>query len=182
MVGRLDAKGQAFLLETAPALMARFSDLPVRVHRRGRRGRRTAAAPGDGGRRRFWGQARFHRAVRGHPRPLPAFDVLAHLPTDEAFGLALLEAMAAGLPTVATDIGGCREVVRDGVTGVLVRPGDTAALREAVSDLLSRPEQCRTWGDAGRFVAERDFDFARQIDRLEALYSEICRSPRPVST
>ena len=67
------------------------------------------------------------------PAALAAFDVLAHLPRDESFGLALVEAMAAGLPTVATDIGGCREVVRHDVTGLLTPPGDSAALTRALS-------------------------------------------------
>ena len=62
--------------------------------------------------------------------------MLVHLPTDEAFGLALAEGMAAGLPTVATDIGGCREVVRDGSTGFLVPPGNAEALLAALSTLL----------------------------------------------
>ena len=48
------------------------------------------------------------------PGALAALDVLAHLPTDEAFGLAIVEAMAAGVPVVATDVGGCAEIVTDG--------------------------------------------------------------------
>lgn len=171
MVGRLDAKGQASLLQAAPALVAGFPALRfVFVGAEGEPGeqRRLQDMAVGGG---FADRLVFTGPCENVPALLPALDALAHLPTDEAFGLALLEAMAAGLPTVATDIGGCREVVRDGVTGALVTPGDTAALTDALSSLLSQPERRRLWGDAGRLVAERDFDFARQMDRLEMLYA-----------
>ncbi len=181
MVGRLDAKGQAFLLRAAPALLAQFPALWfVFVGAEGEPGeQRRLQDTGDAG--GFGGRLVFVGPRDDVPSLLPALDVLAHLPTDEAFGLALLDAMAAGLPTVATDIGGCREVVRDGVTGALVTPGDVAMLTGALSGLLAAPERRSLWGDAGRRAAEQDFSLARQIDALEAIYAEqqtSCVSPQ----
>ncbi len=109
---------------------------------------------------------------------LPAFDILVHLPRDEAFGLALAEAMAAGLPTVATRIGGCREVVRDGVSGLLVPPGEPEALTNALLSLLTpngSESQRTAMGREGCRIVEAEFTRERQIERLLALYQELCQ-------
>ena len=113
------------------------------------------------------------------PALLPALDVLVHLPRDESFGLALAEAMAAGLPTVATSIGGCREVVRDGLTGLLVPPGDAPALIEALECLLDPADgaaRCLSYGEAGRRVVSENFSRERQLDLLQSLYGQLCPS------
>jgi glycosyltransferase involved in cell wall biosynthesis len=68
----------------------------------------------------------------------------------ETFGISCLEAMAFGLPVVATRAGGLPEVVEDGVTGLLVPPGDTHALAEAIGRLLRDPDLRRRLGEAGR--------------------------------
>jgi glycosyltransferase involved in cell wall biosynthesis len=110
------------------------------------------------------------------PLLLPALDALVHLPRDESFGLTLAEAMAAGLPTVTTNIGGCREIVRDCVTGLLVPPGDASALTEALEWLLDPEEGAArraAFGEAGRRVVAENFSRERQIDLLQALYHEI---------
>jgi len=114
------------------------------------------------------------------PTLLPALDILVHLPRDESFGLALAEAMAAGLPAVATNIGGCREVVRDGVTGLLVPPSDSLALTKALEWLLDPAEGAArraAFGEAGRRVVAENFSRERQLDLLQALYSEVCPYP-----
>ena len=115
------------------------------------------------------------------PTLLPAFDILVHLPRDEAFGLSLAEAMAAGLPTVATRIGGCREIVRDGLTGLLVPPSDPLALTAALLPLLEQQGgkmRRAAMGREGRRIVEAEFTRERQIDRLLALYQELCPAGR----
>ena len=178
MVGRLDAKGQASLLRIAPALIAEFPSLYfVFVGAEGEPGERerlqVMAETG-----RFTDRIILAGPREDIPTLLPTFDLLAHLPTDEAFGLALAEAMAAGLPTVATDIGGCREVVRDGQTGLLVSPDDPSALTEAISRLLSDPALRQRYGEQGRQTAAADFSFDAQINALQIFYAEKC--PRTV--
>ncbi|HEV3204423.1 MAG TPA: glycosyltransferase family 4 protein, partial [Gemmataceae bacterium] len=68
-----------------------------------------------------------------------AFDIFVHAPRLEAFGLVVTEAMAAGLPVVATDIGGVPDQVRDGSTGFLVPPGDVYQLADAMERLIRDP-------------------------------------------
>ena len=182
MVGRLDAKGQAQLLQVLPALLERFPALRVvLVGAEGAPGERERLS--DMARTQGAGQ---HLVFTGPqedvPALLPGFDVLAHLPTDEAFGLAPVEAMAAGLPVVATDIGGCREVVREELSGLLAPPDDDAALLNALSRLLSDPDGAalRTrLGLAGRRIVEADFSLPRQIDRLQELYAQLCQTTPP---
>ncbi|MDL5159005.1 oligosaccharide flippase family protein [Actinomycetospora termitidis] len=87
--------------------------------------------------------------------------------------MAVLEAMAAGLPVVASTAGGLAELVEDGRTGLLVPPGDTEALRDALTALLADPTRRATMGAAGRArVAERH-DPESVAHRLAALYREI---------
>jgi glycosyltransferase involved in cell wall biosynthesis len=91
----------------------------------------------------------------------------------EGFGLVLLEAMAAGRPVVASAVGPIPEIVVDGVTGLLVPPGDPAALAEAVIKLLRDPELAAAFGRAGRARAERELRLDTMVERTEALYDEL---------
>jgi glycosyltransferase involved in cell wall biosynthesis len=97
----------------------------------------------------------------------------------ESFGISCLEAMAFGLPVVATRAGGLPEVVQDGVTGVLVAPGDAHALADAITHLLRDPELRRRLGNQGRervlaeFTADR---VARETLRVyETVQSDSAR-------
>jgi phosphatidylinositol alpha-mannosyltransferase len=87
----------------------------------------------------------------------------------ESFGIALVEAMAAGRPVVATDIPGYREVVTDGVEGLLVAPRDPEALAAGLVRVLTEPGLAARLGEAGRERA-RTFDWPLVVDRLEELY------------
>ncbi len=87
----------------------------------------------------------------------------------ESFGIALVEAMAAGLPVVATDIPGYGEVVSVGVEGLLVPPRDPGALAAGLVRVLTEPELAARLGEAGRERA-RTFDWPIVVDRLEELY------------
>lgn len=84
----------------------------------------------------------------------------------EGMPRSLLEAMASGLPVVATDIRGCREEVVDGVTGMLVPPRDHEALAEAAGSVLSDPDKARSMGRAGRARVLERFD-ERRITRMQ---------------
>jgi phosphatidyl-myo-inositol alpha-mannosyltransferase len=89
----------------------------------------------------------------------------------ESFGIVLVEAMAAGLPVVATDIPGYREVVQDGVEGHLVPPRDPDALATAILGLLKDPEEAKRLGEAGRQRARR-YSWDNVVGELEAIYVE----------
>jgi phosphatidyl-myo-inositol alpha-mannosyltransferase len=87
----------------------------------------------------------------------------------ESFGIAVVEAMAAGLPVVATDIPGYREVVSDGTEGLLVPPRDPEALAAGLVRVLTEPGLAARLSGAGRERA-RAFDWPVVVDRLEQLY------------
>lgn len=89
---------------------------------------------------------------------------------------AILEYMAAGLPTVASRVGGNAEIVQDGRTGLLVQPGDPAALAGALLRLLRDPELAVTLAREGRDYVASEFGFQRMIEKTEQLYTELLRS------
>ena len=104
------------------------------------------------------------------PELLAAADLFVLSSRSEGLPISVLEAMAAGLPVVATDVGGVSELVVDGETGFLVPPADPGALAEAVERLLRDHELRHRFGAAGRLRAERRFDVARFHDAHLRLY------------
>lgn len=106
-------------------------------------------------------------------RLLPAFDLFVLASHREGVPRAAMEAAAAGLPVVATNIRGCRQVVDDGEDGLLVPVADPAALAEAITVLTRDGELRRRMGKAARMRAEADFDERLVIERLRASYREV---------
>ena len=103
----------------------------------------------------------------------------------EGFPRSAMEAAAMGLPIVATDIRGCRQVVDDGATGLLVPPRDPTALTEAIDALASDASRRRRLGQAGREKARVEFDQQRCIDLTLATYRRLLEvagigAPEPV--
>jgi glycosyltransferase involved in cell wall biosynthesis len=82
----------------------------------------------------------------------------------------VLEYMASARPIVATRVGGMPDLIEDGATGRLVPPGDVAAMRDAIRDLLNSPEQRRRLGEAARARAEEHFRVDRWIDQVLEVY------------
>jgi glycosyltransferase involved in cell wall biosynthesis len=95
----------------------------------------------------------------------------------EGFGLPAAEAMACGAPVVATTAGALREIVEDGVSGLLVPPGDVEALAAAIRALLEDPERCRQMGEAGARRARERFSWERTAQETLALYEEVLGRP-----
>ena len=91
----------------------------------------------------------------------------------EPLGLVAMEAAAAGLPVVASAHGGVAEVVSDGQTGLLVPPGDPAALAAAVRVLTDDHETAARMGEAGRRRVQESFGLERMLDELQQLYDEL---------
>ncbi len=88
----------------------------------------------------------------------------------EPFGMVGLEAQASGRPVVAYDVGGIREWLQDGVTGTLVRPGDTAALGKAIRAMLENPETADRYGRAGQQIVTEKFNPDRLMAHLLDVY------------
>jgi glycosyltransferase involved in cell wall biosynthesis len=101
---------------------------------------------------------------------LPAFDLFALSSRSEGLPLTLLEAMAAGLPCVATAVGAVSEAVTDGTTGLLVPPGDPEALAAAMLRVLRDPQRGRVMGGDGQLRARALFDLRVMTRRYQDLY------------
>jgi glycosyltransferase involved in cell wall biosynthesis len=116
---------------------------------------------------------------RGDPEALmSAADGLALCSEEEALPIVLIEAAACELPSVATDVGGCREVVVDNMTGTLVDPDDMSSLVDAMRAMMSRSGRERAaMGKAARGLATERFDIDRIVARWEAIYTSLGAHP-----
>jgi len=122
------------------------------------------------------GEAVTFVGYQGRVRPyLDLMDALVHPAASEAFGLVLVEAMYAGLPVVATAVGGIPNVVKDQKTGFLVPPGQPARLAERLLFLWRNPAAREQMGAAGANRARATFSEARYVDEVAALYESLYR-------
>jgi glycosyltransferase involved in cell wall biosynthesis len=162
-------KGHDVALDTVRASLDRFPSLRLVVAGDGPLRpslERAAASLGD-------------RVVFAGYRPdvmavLDAADVLVQPSRADAFPTAILEAMAASVPVVATDVGGIGELVRDGVTGTLVAgPPLAPAFAAALAALLEDGARRRRLGSAGRQRFEQEFTAAHWVQRLREVYVEV---------
>jgi glycosyltransferase involved in cell wall biosynthesis len=128
--------------------------------------RSLAAELGIAGRIEFAGQR------MDIPRRLAEADVFVLASKWEGFPRSILEAMRAGLPVVATDVGGCGESVAEGVTGYLVEKENVEALRERIARLIDSPETRGHMGRAGRARFEAEFTFGAMYEKTVRVYEE----------
>jgi glycosyltransferase involved in cell wall biosynthesis len=160
-VKRLDVLLRAMgVLERVPAVIVGYGSLERRLER-------IAEELGLGDRVRFAGY---------QPDVWPwlsAFDVFALSSDWEGMPNAVLEAMAVGLPVVATSAGGTPDVVVQGVTGLLVPPGDHRSFAGALERLVRDSGLRQTMGEAGRRRVMDEFSAARMVQRTQALYAEL---------
>lgn len=104
---------------------------------------------------------------------LGSVDGVVSASVDEALPTALIEAGASGLPVVAADAGGTREIVVDGVNGRLVPIRDVPALTAALLSIIGDPRLGVAYGEAGRALVQEKYSLSTWIDRLEDLYREV---------
>ena len=109
---------------------------------------------------------------------LRASDMFVHPSREEGFSNAILEAMAAGLPVVACDVGGNPEAVVDGETGRLVPPRDPERLAGAMAELISDVSKRKIFGYAGIRRAAEQFSLDRMVEEMGSLYESLARGER----
>jgi len=178
-VARLEShKGVDTVIAALPAIVARAPDVRYAVAGSGperERLERLADRAGVADRVKFLGEVR--------EADLPALYNVASVYVGasrraerigvEGFGISLVEASACGLPVVAGNSGGVPDAVRDGETGFLVPPEDSAAVSEAVCRLLGDPALARRIGAAGRDAVERHYNWDRVVRDLRAIEAEL---------
>ncbi len=167
-IGRLDPiKGYSYLLEALKqidpdACLVIVGDGPEREHLQAHACRLGIKE------RVFW-----MGSVQDIWSILPAFDLFVLPSLREGLPVTLLEAMAAGLPVVATQVGGVPEVILDGITGILLPAGNPQALAEAIQRLLTKPGLCMEMGRSGRERVRDDFSVEQMVQKTQALYEDL---------
>jgi glycosyltransferase involved in cell wall biosynthesis len=171
MVGTLkEVKGHRYMIEAMASIVPQFPD----VH---------ALLIGDGELRQEL-QARVEKLNLGEhihflgsrhdvPILLAASDLFVLPSLWEGLSMSLLEAMATGLPIVASEVSGTVQVIIPDETGILVLPGDARQLAQAVKQLLSDPARAQAMGAAARRRAEEEFSAQKQVDEHLALYRRL---------
>lgn len=170
-VGRLvPAKAQHLLIEAAHRVVQQFANVEFIVVGPGQREqelRRLASDLGIADRVTLTG------ARHDIPAILSRTDVFVLSSMWEGLPLSAIEAMAAARPVVLTDVGGCRELVEDGSCGLIVPPGRSEAIADAVLSLLGDEQRRRSLGHAARERVRETFDVQRLATEYETLYSGI---------
>jgi glycosyltransferase involved in cell wall biosynthesis len=104
---------------------------------------------------------------------LAAADFFVHVPLYEGLGVAVIEALAAGTPTIASRVGGIPELIEEGKTGILVPPQDAESLSRSLLHLLENPSLARQLGKAGQMFVRKHLDVSAMAQANEALYIEL---------
>jgi glycosyltransferase involved in cell wall biosynthesis len=129
---------------------------------------------------------RLHKGIRPYSQELiqlyQAADIFVMPTREDCLGHVFVEAMAAGLPTVGSTVMAVPEVVRDGITGLGVPPGDLVALRLAIQRLALDPSLRETFGLQGRRVAMEEFDPEMNATRTMQLYRSVLGKRREPTT
>ena len=112
------------------------------------------------------------------PDLLAASDVAVLSTNSEGSPLSVMEYMDAGLPVVATRVGGIPDLIDDGVEGLLVEPQDPGGLGDAIARVLADPEEARRMGERGRERRRREFDIDVMVQNLQNLYLELYAGTR----
>jgi glycosyltransferase involved in cell wall biosynthesis len=167
-VGRLDPQKNPF------GLIEAFARVPAGRLAMAGEGSLMEAARRRAERRGVQGRVRFLGVRTDVAEMLSACDIFALASDWEGSPLAVVEAMAAGLPVVATAVGGVPELVEDGVTGILALRGDLRALGSALETLAGSPRLRCEMGQAARERAKR-FEASAMVEAYAALFEEMVR-------
>lgn len=178
-VGRMEEqKGHAFLLDAFARLrqMPELDGMPLRLLVVGD-GRLKAATEQRAAELGIAEACRFPGSIKDLADVYRSVDVFVMPSLWEGLSLAMLEAMAAGLPMVATDVGGARDVLGDNVRGILVPAGDAAALAQAINGLLVDAERRSAMAGSGSRHVRENYGVAALSRQLAGLYDAALQNP-----
>jgi glycosyltransferase involved in cell wall biosynthesis len=170
MIARLsDVKGQDVLIEAMRKIVGAVSNVTLLLVGEGRMEARLRKRVG---RLHLQDHVRFISVVNKTQEMLSLFDVFVVPSRQEGLGLSIMEAQAMGLPVVASRVGGIPSLIEDGKTGVLVEPGKSDLLAEAIIGLLRDKGRSKTIGAAGRTFIQENYSSEKMIDKITALYEQ----------
>ncbi|WP_374674244.1 glycosyltransferase [Ideonella sp.] len=172
----IERKGHATLLDAMPAVLARHPRTRVLLFGQGPLVEPVRARIESDERLR--GRVQLAGFRRDLDRLLPCLDLLAHPAHMEGLGVALLQAAACGVPIVGGRAGGIPEIVRPGLNGELVEPGDAPGLAAALTGLLDDPARRARYGTAGRAWVERHFSIDAMVEGNLAVYRRLLEARR----
>ena len=109
---------------------------------------------------------------------MPIFDIFVLPSLNEGMGRVLVEAMAAGKPVVASNVGGIPDLVKNDINGLLVPPGDEKALASSIKQLINNPEQAKLMGQCGKELCNQ-FSVESMVEKIDNLYQELFKFHRP---
>jgi glycosyltransferase involved in cell wall biosynthesis len=166
----IQRKGHADLIEALPPLMDQYPSLQALFFGKGPL---ADALEGQIARKGLNGRVRLLGFRDDLADVMPCLDLLVHPARMEGLGVSLLQAASAGVPIIASRVGGIPEAVRDGENGLLVPPGDIAALRAAIGTLLADPVRRRVLGAGGQALMAREFSIDAMVEGNLAVYREL---------
>ena len=176
LVGTLKRqKGHRYLIEAAQQALPRHQKLHILLAGDGELGDELRAQTRELGLSKH---VHFLGSRSDIPALLAACDSFVLPSLWEGLPMALIEAMASGLPVIATEVSGTKQVMIPGETGLLVAPGDVAALAQAIDTLLSDGERAKAMGAAARLRVEAAFSARQQAREHIALYRRVIAWPR----
>ncbi len=171
IVARLsDVKGHPVLIKAMPAILARFPDARLLIVGEGKMEgvlKREVVSLG------LEQRVIFSPVVNRTADVLPLLDVFVLPSLQEGLGLSVMEAQAAGLPVVASRVGGLTSLIEDGRTGRLVDPGNSEQLAGAIIDLLANPQEAQAMGWQARVFIEREYSAEQMARRTVEMYERI---------
>ncbi len=173
IIARLsDVKGIDVLIRAMPSVVASFPNARLMIVGQG---------PQENDLRTLVNQlgleknVSFRFTVQSTADILPAFDVFVMPSLQEGLGLSVMEAMAAGIPVVASNVGGLPDLVKDGQTGFLTPAGDSAALGKRIKGMLGDPARALNMARAGRALIEKEFNSQCMVEGTMKVYEQYTR-------
>lgn len=170
IVARLsDVKGHRYLIEAVSKIAADFPDIKLLIIGEGKTEAALTRLAAELGIKE---KVIILPSVPENARILQAMDIFVMPSLQEGLGLALMEAMASGLAVIGSNVGGIRNLINNGVNGILVEPRDSAGLADAMRDLLLDEKKRQALGKQARDFIVSNFSDTEMVFKTEEVYSE----------
>ncbi len=171
IISRLsDVKGHQYLIEAMPRVVYQYIDASLLIVGEGKMDASLRALVKEKG---LEDHIKFHPMVGKTAELLPLFDIFVMPSIQEGLGLAVMEAQAAGLPVIASNVGGLPSIVKHQQTGLLVPPRDSEALADAILWFLDNKEEAKRIGSQAKAFIQEEFPVIRMVEKTMGVYEKV---------